>query len=377
MFGQGAIGGVINVVPRRPNTEAHHAEAEVSFGEDQRRHAALDLTGPINSELAYRFDVSRNEADNWIARGESDSLALSGTLQWQPSDTLRLSLASDYAEQNPMRYFGTPLVNGRLDESLRGQNYNVADSDINYRDWWSRAKAQWQVAANVQVTNEVYYLDTDRHWRNAEEYYFDDSSRQVERVSFIEILHHQRQTGDHFDVQISHDLAGRRNTFVAGFDINEVRFTHVNNSGYGGSSVVDAFGFDPGSFINEAGTYPRYSTKTGQYGVFFEDRYELSDRWSLTGGARHDSNRLERRNLVSDAVFDQTFSNTSWRVGVVYRPVETLSLYGQYATAVDPLGSLVTLSQSLATFDLATGRQIEVGVKHSLWDQRLEWTFAA
>lgn len=377
MFGQGAIGGVINVVPRRPSTQAHHAEAEVAFGEDQRRHAALDLTGPINSELAYRFDVSRNEADNWIARGRSDSLALSGILQWQPTEELRLSLASDYGEQNPMQYFGTPLINGRLDESIREQNYNVADSEINYRDSWSRARAEWQVAPDVLITNEFYYLKTDRHWRNVEEYFFDDAAQSIERASYIEILHHQRQTGDHFDVKFSQDIAGRNNMLAVGFDANRIRFTNVSNTPFDGSSSVDLSDFDPGSFINEAGTLPRYRTQTGQYSLFLEDRLELTQQWALTGGARYDNNQLERRNLVTNAVFDKTFSNASWRVGVVYQPVETLSFYGQYATAVDPLGSLVTLSQTLASFDLATGKQIEVGIKQSLWDQRLEWTLAA
>jgi iron complex outermembrane receptor protein len=377
MFGQGAIGGVINVVPRRPNSEAQEAEAEVSFGEDQRRHAALDFTGPINEQLAYRFDVSRNEADNWVERGDSDSLALAGTLQWQPNDDLRVSLASDYGEQNPTPYFGTPLIGGRLDERLRSQNYNVADSDINYRDWWSRLKAEWQVARNVAITNEAYYLKTDRHWRNVEEYFFDDASDSIERASYIEIFHHQRQRGDHFDVKFTQDVAGRHNTLAVGFDVNSVRFTHVSNTPFVGSSAVDVFDFDPGVFINEAGTFPRFTTDTEQYSLFVEDRFELTEQWALTGGARYDSNKLERRNLRTSAVFDKTFSDTSWRVGVVYQPMETLSFYGQYSTAVDPLGSILTLSQALADFDLATGRQVEVGVKQSLWEKRLEWTLAA
>jgi iron complex outermembrane receptor protein len=377
MYGQGAIGGVINVVPRRPNAEAHEGEAEVAIGEDQRRHAAFDVTGPINPQLAYRFDMSRSEADNWINRGESDSLAVSGTLQWEPAENLRVSLASDYGEQNPMQYFGTPLADGRLDDSLRRQNYNVADSDINYRDWWTRVNVEWQLTADVAVANQTYYLKTDRHWRNVEEYSFDTAAQQVERASYIEILHHQRQIGDHLDVKFSQDVIGHDNTFVAGLDVNQVRFTHVNDSPYSRSSTVDVVGFDPGAFINVAGTFPRFRTDTDQYSLFFEDRFALTGKWALTGGARYDSNKLERRNLLTNVVFDKTFSDTSWRVGVVFQPVESLAFYGQYSTAVDPLGSLVTLSQSLANFDLTTGKQIEVGVKQSLWGQRFEWTLAA
>ena len=377
MFGQGAIGGVINVVPRRPNVEAQEAEAEVAIGEDGRRHAAFDFTGPINQELAYRFDVSRNQSDNWVSRGESDSLALSGTLQWEPAEDLRISLASDYGEQDPMQYFGTPLVDGRLDESLREQNYNVADSDINYRDWWSRVSVGWQVAPDITISNQAYYLKTDRHWRNVEEYFVDTAAQQVERFSYIEIFHHQRQVGDHFDVKFNQAVAGRDNTFVVGLDFNQIRFTHVSNTPFEGASTVDLRGFDPGTFVNVAGTFPRFRTDTDQYSIFFEDRLALTDKWALIGGGRYDSNKLERRNLVTNAVFDETFNDTSWRVGVVFQPAESLSFYGQYSTAVDPLGSILTLSQTLANFDLATGKQVEVGVKQSLWEQRFEWTLAA
>ena len=33
----------------------------------------------------------------------------------------------------------------------------------------------------------------------------------------------------------------------------------------------------------------------------------------------------------------------SWRVGTVYNPFPNFAIYGQYATAVDPVGNLITL----------------------------------
>ncbi|HEY7642656.1 MAG TPA: TonB-dependent receptor plug domain-containing protein, partial [Steroidobacteraceae bacterium] len=108
MYGQGAIGGVINIVSRRPNTERQEGQVELAFGEDSRSHAALDLSGPLSDAWAYRFDASYTQSDNWVDRADSDSLAIAGTLQWDVSDTLRLSLSYDYGDQNPMEYFGTP-----------------------------------------------------------------------------------------------------------------------------------------------------------------------------------------------------------------------------------------------------------------------------
>lgn len=53
-------------------------------------------------------------------------------------------------------------------------------------------------------------------------------------------------------------LLGMRNTFSTGFEFNHTTFQHDNNSPYSGTSTVDPFNFDPGSFINTAGTYPKY-----------------------------------------------------------------------------------------------------------------------
>jgi iron complex outermembrane receptor protein len=381
MYGQGAIGGVINVVSRQPNTQAQEAQVELGFGEDQRSHAAVDLTGPLSEDWAYRFDVSYNQSDNWVDRADSDSLAIAGTLQWDVSDTLRLSLSYDHGDQNPMEYFGTPLIDGQLDESLREQNYNVSDKKIHYRDAWTRLKAQWQASENVQVNNQVYWLDTDRQWRNVEEYEFNPDTGEIDRFSYIGILHHQEQFGDTADVRVEHELFGRENHVAVGFDLNRVRFTHVNDFDdpqFDVSSSVPVRNFNPGVFIDASPTIPRFRTETDQYSLFFEDRMVLNEQWSVIGGARYDHATLDRFNLINPAAsFDATFSDTSWRVGVVFQPAQALSFYGQYSTAVDPLGSLITTSAANQDFDLSTGEQIEVGVKQSLWDQRLEWTLAA
>ena len=61
----------------------------------------------------------------------------------------------------------------------------------------------------------------------------------------------------------------------------------------------------------------------------------------------------------------------------MYQFTPNLSVYAQYATATDPLGALVTTSDAQRGFDLATGKQLEVGVKQAFWGKRGEWTLAA
>lgn len=376
MFGQGAIGGVINVEPRKPDLSRSKGELLVGGGTDGRLNAAVDFNSPLGSDMAYRVDASYRQADNWVDRGDSDSLAVAGSFLWQPSDDLSITLASDYVDRTDMQYFGTPLRNGRIDESLREQNYNVSDSDINYKDSSTRLRAQWQLSPNLVLANTAYFLDTDRHWRNVEEYSLDEASNTIERLFYIEIEHHQEQIGDQFTATLSQNFGARTNTLVVGFDYDQVDFEHVNNSPYGGVSVVPVRGFNPGQFINLAGTFPKYRTETDHYAVFFEDRFELDDRWSFIGGARYDNNDYERTNVLNGSTFGAKFSDTTWRVGIVFQPVATLSFYAQYATAVDPIGSLASLSAAQSQLDLTHGKQIELGIKHRTLNNRLEWTLA-
>ncbi|MBA2721815.1 MAG: TonB-dependent receptor [Methylibium sp.] len=67
----------------------------------------------------------------------------------------------------------------------------------------------------------------------------------------------------------------------------------------------------------------------------------------------------------------------SGNVGVVFNPLPDVAVYGQFATASDPVNSLASIGANQQGFDLSDGRQVEVGVKQSAWNGRLAWTLAA
>ncbi|WP_454063114.1 TonB-dependent receptor [Candidatus Nitrospira salsa] len=102
----------------------------------------------------------------------------------------------------------------------------------------------------------------------------------------------------------------------------------------------------------------------------------------IVAGIRYDLIHLERERFNTAGVlnpttsFSENFDPLTWRVGVVYDVLPQISLYGQYATAADPVaGSLFTLSPG-QRFTMATGEQWEVGIKGQVWENRIEWTVA-
>lgn len=376
LYGEGAVGGVVNVVPKRPTRDFRN-EATVGIGTDGVRRGAFGSGGPLGEALSYRLDVAGNRSDGWVDRGDNRSLAVSGAVKLQATPDLSITLSNDYGDQSPQEYFGTPLIGGVLNRSIRHRNYNVLDSDIRYRDNWTQLKVEWAVSDSVTLRNTAYHLTSHRHWRDVESYGWNAATGSIQRSSYIEIYHDQRQAGNRFDATWRGSLLGLKNELVGGFDLNRIEFKHTNNSPYNGTSIVDPFDPAPGLFTNLAGTSPRSRSRTRQYALFAEDRLSLTDRLSLIGGLRYDAPTIERDDLVANTAFSKSFHATSWRAGAVYEAVPGLAFYGQYATAVDPVGNLISLSPAQKDFEMSTGRQVEVGVKQSFLEGRGEWTLAA
>jgi len=377
LYGEGAIGGVVNVIPKKPTTTPYN-DAEISVDSNMTRRIAVDSGGSVNPNVSYRVTATGNMSDGWVDGDKTSNVAISAAVRVQASENLAFTLSEDYGDRSPSRYFGTPLVNGTILDALRFKNYNAADSTIRYQDSWTQFKTEWDVASGIKVNNTLYDLTSERHWRDIESYTFNPATQLIDRSSYIEIFHDQKQVGDRLDTTFTGHIFGLENRLVTGFDVNHIEFFHTNNSPYSGSSSVNPYVFDPGSFFaTTVPTAPGFSAIVNQYSLFAEDRLSLTDKLSLVSGVRYDRPDVDRTDYKTPSnSFDVSLSGTSWRTGLVYEPIKDLAFYGQYAVGVDPVTNLVSLSLSQSTFQLAVGKQTEIGVKQSFWGGRGEWTLA-
>jgi len=378
VHGDGAIGGVVNIIPKKPTRGPVRNEVQATVGTDGKRALAFGSGGAISEQWSYRLDVSGDRSDGWVDRGDSSNRTFSGALRWDPTADLSVQLSHSQGRQEPMRYFGTPLINGVQDPAVHERNYNVADSTIRYKDRWTELSAQWSPRSDVVVRSKLYHIDSDRYWRNAEAYTYNAGTGLIDRSDNTEIGHEQTQTGNATDASFNGSLLGRPNQVSVGFDVNRASFQHTNNTYTGSSGSVDPYDPVPGLYASSVPYIPRYRNKAEQYALFAEDRLELTDRWSIVAGVRYDHADLTRHDLVANTqAFDRSYSNTGWRLGTVYQLQPNLSVYAQFSKAADPVSGLLMLSTANAAFDVSTGKQFEVGVKQSFWEGKGDWTLAA
>jgi iron complex outermembrane receptor protein len=377
LHGVGAIGGAINYVPRSPLRSIRVTDVLFSAGRYDTYQLGFNTSGPISDHLAYQVGVIGTRSDGYVDDGDSRRVSTASSLVFDVTPEFTLRLAFDGSWNEPLRYFGTPLNNGAIDTRLRDRNYNVSDSLIRWEDYWVRLHAEWRLAPAVTLHNEMYYLTADRHWRNAENYTFRPDAGLVDRTSYIEVLHDQEQFGNRFEARFNGAVSQRPYRVVVGFDVNHITFRSTSNSPFPGDSTVDAFTPDPGVFIHDAPTLPRFDTNTTQFALFAEGILQLTKHLKFLAGLRFDYVDYSRDNLISPELsFDKTLDPLTWRVGGVFDLTRSLALYAQISSGTDPLGSLITLSLSESDFDLATAQQYEVGLKTQFLGGRGEATLA-
>lgn len=379
LYGAGAIGGAVNVVAKQPNTTKSSHEVELGFGSNNSRHEALSSTGPLGNGFSYRFDLSHRRSDNWVDRGDSESLAVSGALRFDASDRLNFTLRADYGKQKPMQYLGTPVLNGAPVPGTLTKNYNIADADLYFQDKWLTLDTDWKVADDITLHNTLYRMEHNRRYRDVTIFTFQPTTSTVRRTSYRDISHSlQTQNGINTFAKFDGTLGALKNEFLAGVQFERSFYDRYDNV-RGGASVVDAFNPVPGFYRTaySGESRPEYFLELKKAGVYLEDRLKLSDRLSIVAGLRSDTYRTERQDRIRFTNSDGKLSGTSGSLGLVFNPVPELSVYGQYATASDPVASLASIGANQQGFNLSKGRQVEVGVKQSLWNGRLDWTLAA
>lgn len=373
IHGSGATGAVINAVRKAPR-RASSLEILGGIGGGESVRAGIGATGALGEQGAFRIDAYAGRSDGFIDRGESrhGKILTSMTTTLAPGVTLYAQL--DHAEQEPIRYFGTPLVNGGLAERLRDQNYNAGDAVLRFVDDKAVARLHWQAAPNLEISNELAYFTSRRDWRNIESYAYDAMRDVVERSDYIGIRHDQEQTANRLEARWKTGA----NQVVAGWEASTINFRHTNNSPYGGASTVAPTGFDPGSFRDTPDPFrPNFATDTTTHAFYLENAWRVDERLLVTAGARHDRYMIDRRNLLADSGhFGTTLRANSVRIGASWKLAPDTSLYGQVSTGSDPVTSLLSMTLANSRFKLTDARQVEAGVKQMLAGGRAEWTAA-
>lgn len=395
LYGQGAIGGAVNIVNKSPDFTADSLQALASYASFDTASVGLGGNQRFGDTLAARADVSYHRTDGFVDRAGSTSFNATGAVLFKPRDTLSIAFSVDYLKDTLSTYFGTPLVpasfaadpicgilstgNGYVvDRRTRFTNYNVSDNRAKSWQVWPRLVVNWSPSDHVTLSNTAYYFHAERQWINAENYVFNASTKLIDRDRFF-VFHNQDLFGDQFSVTHKDKLLGLDNTLVVGIDYSHLDF--VRSRGFPDGDSVDPLNPSPGLF---GAIDKRVSpTRWDQIALFGEDALALTPSLKLVTGLRAERLYLTRENFNVDgsfnagSSFDRTYRLFNWRAGLVYDVTPNVTAYASYSTGKDPVGANIFLVNANQNFGLSTSRQFEGGLKADMLHGRGTLTLAA
>lgn len=382
LYGEGGIGGAINIIPRKPQFDAAGG-VRVIAGANDTAFVGFDHTTGLTDNVAYRFNYSRSKSDNWVNNGDSEATMLALALRWDVSDDLSLAARYDKGEQEPMRYFGAPAANGDFRREFVGINFNVSDAEISYDDDALRVRADWRASDTVTVDAELYSMTSKRFWKNAEWYIYDAGSRLVERWDPLMLGHDMTHDGLRAKVRFA-PSGGRVNALV-GAEINDLSFERPTNYGPGNPNgltfdefdVVDPFDFEPGVLADIATSpyLPDQFVDVDQHAVFSEGQFKLTDRFALVAALRFDDYQTDSVRIGA-APISQGVDALTGRIGAVFDLSDDTAFYAQYGTGAQHNISIVTISSQWRESEMVESEQIELGVKHQVAGTGFQWNVA-
>lgn len=413
LYGQGAVGGTVDMRARTPDFDAAHANALLSYGSFNTWNAGVGGSVPITKTLAIRSDFSRTSSDGFVKGADPYSDDFTTTLLWKPTNRFTARLSMDYLTDRLSTYYGTPLVSlaqtggrvGGLLSSSKGlgitrgslwRYYNVRDGRAGSVNATPTLHLDWQVSPTIQIHNSSYFVYSKRRWNNAESLSYIGNTGAVDaggnniapgrigRDRFY-VYQNQHQVGDTLHTQFDFKIFGMKNRFVLGGDAYYLRF--IRNRGFPDASYADSVSLvspEQTSLGTFAGEYPfrKSPTTMVQAGLFLEDVLTVRDNLRIVGGFRYDWLALNRQNYNQNGGFNAAssfkghYNPDNFRIGPVWDLTKDISLYGVYTTAEDPPGSNIFLANRGQFSRLSHSRQGEIGVKASTWHGRFTTTLS-
>ncbi|MEJ2457394.1 MAG: TonB-dependent receptor plug domain-containing protein [Novosphingobium sp.] len=239
LYGNGAVGGAINVVTKEAVAGRNEIMALGSYGSFDTYDLGLDVAHQFDT-LALRAIVSQNGSNGYVHDSHSHAFNAHVSALWQAAPSFEVAMSIDYLRDRPSGYYGTPLVpeavardplnvlergNGlSVDGAMRKINYNnLTDATIRSRQWMPQAKLRWTPAENIQVQNEIYYIDAHRVWKNSEVYNYNSVTGLIDRDRFA-IDQYEQLWGDRATARFKHKLGRMQNTFLVGFEYSHLDF---------------------------------------------------------------------------------------------------------------------------------------------------------
>ncbi|MBF2051556.1 MAG: TonB-dependent siderophore receptor [Elainella sp. C42_A2020_010] len=370
LYGNVQPGGVINRITRQPLSEPYYQVA-LEVGNYGYVQPSVDLSGPLTADdtLLYRLIAGYERSEYIQPFVEDELVTIAPSLTVNLGSQTTLNLYYEYA-----RFLADkPLTDTVIlsDGSLAPRDLYLSYPNISLYDITNHRfgyALTHEFSDNLQLRHNLAISLAN---------FIDDRAYPVglEDDRFVQL---EGTTGDstrdryfgRIDLLAEFETGSIDHQLLIGFDAT--RF--VNDYAYRitpDPPVFDLLNPDY-DFTPELVPGERTIARINNYAVYLQDQIAFSDNWKLLVGGRYDwlSNDTEITDFgIFGNTVDEPIQNDgafSPRIGIIYQPSDTISLYASYSRSFN---QTIGLSRDGSAFEPSRGTQYEIGVKADLLDR--------
>ncbi|MBE9017919.1 TonB-dependent siderophore receptor [Chroococcidiopsidales cyanobacterium LEGE 13417] len=366
LFGQGSPGGIVNLVTKKPLAEPY-SSISGTIGSFDTYRGELDFSGPLNDSktVRYRLTMAYENNDSFIDFVEGERFFIAPVITWDIGSRTSLTVDASYTNDSRTPYYGIPAVGGRIADVPRSRYYGEPFAEYSRDGFELGAVLRHGFSDNWSVTGAFRYISY-----SPERYavFFsspDEDTGEMTREQYFSDGNYQRYIGN-LDLVGEFKTGSIQHKLLLGTEYRQ----YIEDPRFQFGEYPSINLFDP-VYVNrrfdKAPTFFR-DDYDETWGFYIQDQIELLPNLKFLAGVRYDNYQQNRttQDLGEPRIdFEQTDTAWSPRVGIVYQPIEPISLYFSYSESFVPnFGD--TLDQADEPFDPEKGRQFEVGLKADL-----------
>jgi len=371
MFGRGGAGGVVNRVVKEASAAAMR-EVLLQGGEFGNKRFTADVNQPLSGRVSFRLNGMLEDSDSFRNDVGLQRNAINPTVTFQASDRTRVTASYEYLRDR--------RVADRGITSYQGSPANVPIETYYGDPAQSHVRADVHLATTgfehrfgrAAIRNRLQVADYGRFYQN-----FVPGAAAADR-STVALTAYNNAT-DRTNVFNQTDLTltaatGRlEHTLLAGAEVGRQLTDNFRQTGFFNNTATTVqVPFDtpqisvPVTFRQSA-TDADNHLRTNLAAVFLQDQVRVSRFVQLIGGIRFDRFDLSYHNDRNGDTLERPDNLLSPRAGVVFKPVDPVSVYGSYSVSYlpssgDQFSSLTVITQQVEPEKFTN---YEVGVK---WD---------
>lgn len=370
MYGQGAPGGLVDVISKRPPEKAF-GEIVGQFGNYDRYQGAFDVGGPATKDgtLLYRLTGVFRDSDAQIANFSNfvkdNRTYVAPAVTWKPTNDTTLTILADYTHDVTGNAFPLSMLHvaGGKITGITALPLFLGDPSYNKFD-----QEQERVGYQFEhrFSNNLIFESKARYGHTELDYRYltfvgtplDTATVFARRAMRIQEQVDTLSTDNHLVSKFNTGPLGH--TVVSGIDYLTFNMTDRTQSGNAPSlskinPVYNQAVADPTVLVT-----PSANQTIDQVGVYMQDQMKIQN-WIFTLGGRYDTSEQNTYALVSNKTTDTKDTAFTKRGAVSYVFDSGVAPYYSYSESFLPTPNTDFAGNP---FKPTTAQQHEVGVKY-------------